>query len=49
MNLRIIILSLVDVIPENSLKVIYQKLKPYVATFEELEKHRERIKRKYND
>ena len=38
-----------NVIPENSLKVIYQKLKPYVATFEELEKHRERIKRKYND
>ena len=41
--------SLDDVIPENSLKVIYQKLEPYVATFEELEKHREWIKRKYND
>lgn len=36
--------SLVDVIPENSLKMIYQKLEPYIATPEELEKHRERIK-----
>ena len=33
--------SLADVIPENSLKVIYQKLEPYIATPEELEKHRE--------
>ena len=41
--------SLADVIPENSLKVIYQKLEPYIATPEELEKHREWIKRKYND
>lgn len=38
--------SLADVIPENSLKVIYQKLEPYIATPEELEKHRERIKSK---
>ena len=41
--------SLVDAIPENSLKMIYQKLEPYIATFEELEKHRQWIKGKYND
>ena len=33
---------------ESELKQIYQKLLPYVATEEELKKHREEVKRRYN-
>lgn len=32
-----------NVIPESSLKIIYQKLKPYIATLEQLQRHRERL------
>ena len=33
-----------NVIPESSLKIIYQKLKPYIATLEQLQRHREAYK-----
>ena len=32
-----------NVIPESSLKIIYQKLKPYIATLEQLQRHRKML------